>query len=185
MEYGVQVWAPTTRHGNWGIIASIEKYQMEYTRVIDGMEYLSYRERLQKLCLTTLLERRMHGDLIETYKIINGLVNCVHDMFHRNSSAYNTRNITVASHNSTKASHDLFCNRVIKYWNQLPSSVKNASNVNAFKAGLDHLKSCRLNSPFGYWNLSEEIFSRIPDSMEFKTYLMENHDIALRRNVSL
>jgi hypothetical protein len=36
-----------------------------------GMGFLSYSERLQKLGLTTLLERRMRGDLIEAYKIIN------------------------------------------------------------------------------------------------------------------
>ena len=36
---------------------------------------LSYRRRLQRLRLTTLLERRIRGDLIETYKIIKGFVN--------------------------------------------------------------------------------------------------------------
>ena len=35
----------------------------------------SYRERLEKLGLTTSLERRMRSDLIETFAIINGISN--------------------------------------------------------------------------------------------------------------
>ena len=38
------------------------------------MGLLSDRLLLQRLRLTTLLERRMRGDLIETFKIINGFV---------------------------------------------------------------------------------------------------------------
>ena len=50
------------------------KCQRDFTRIIHGMGFLSYSERLQMLGLTTLLERRMRGDLIEAYKIINGHV---------------------------------------------------------------------------------------------------------------
>ena len=45
------------------------------------MGLLSY-QRLQRLRLTTLLERRMRGDLIETFQIINGFaINYGHNMF--------------------------------------------------------------------------------------------------------
>ena len=40
-----------------------------------GKDY-SYRESLKKLRLTTLLERRMKSDRIETLKIINRISNC-------------------------------------------------------------------------------------------------------------
>ena len=65
------------------------------------------------LRLTTLLERRMRGDLIETFKIINGFVNYGHKMFGTNT-AYRT------SRHPLRSAHDVFNNRVIKYWNQLP-----------------------------------------------------------------
>ena len=78
LECAVQVWAPTARHGNWGIMMEIEDCQR-----IEGMGLLSYRQRLQRLRLTTLLERRMRGDLIETFKIINGFVNYGHNMLGR------------------------------------------------------------------------------------------------------
>ena len=39
------------------------------------MANLTYKQRLEKLNMTTLLERRMRGDLIETFKILNNLNN--------------------------------------------------------------------------------------------------------------
>ena len=69
LEYCGQVWAPKTRHGNWKTILDIEAVQRTFTRIVDEMENLSYENRLKKLGMTTLLERRMRGDLIETFKI--------------------------------------------------------------------------------------------------------------------
>ena len=39
------------------------------------------RERLEKLGLTILVERRMRDDLIETFKIINGISNYGRNFF--------------------------------------------------------------------------------------------------------
>ena len=78
--------APTTRHGNWGIIMAIEDCQRQFTRMLEGMGLLPYHQRLQHLRLTTLLERRMRGDLIETFKIINGFVNYGHNMLRTNTA---------------------------------------------------------------------------------------------------
>ena len=60
-------------NGTWGLPKTV-------TRIIEGMGLLSY-QRLQRLRLTTLLERRMRGDLIETFQIINGFANYGHNMF--------------------------------------------------------------------------------------------------------
>ena len=75
LEYAVQVWAPTARHGNWGVKMEIEDCQRQFTWIIEGMGLPSYRLWLQRLRLTTLLERRMRGDLIQAFKIINCFVN--------------------------------------------------------------------------------------------------------------
>ena len=40
-----------------------------------------YRERLEKMGLTTLLDRRIRGDLIETFKIISRISNSDKDFF--------------------------------------------------------------------------------------------------------
>ena len=44
---------------------------------------MTYRERLDKLKLTTLLERRVRGDLIEMFKIQEGFVSYGSDLFGR------------------------------------------------------------------------------------------------------
>ena len=90
LEYAVKVWAPTARHGNWGIIMEIEDCQRQFTRITEGMGLLLYRQRLERLRLTTLLECRIRRDLIETFKIINGFVNYGHNMFGTNT-AYQIR----------------------------------------------------------------------------------------------
>ena len=141
-----------------GMVMDIENSQRQFTRLISGIGTLSYRQRLQNLNnLTTLLERRMRGDLIETFKIVNGLVNYGHNMFHQNT-AYGTRNLRVTSHFSTKAAHDSLSNRVIRYWNHLPSYVKYAPSVNTFKASLDHFKFNNSNSPYGFWQIIRRNF---------------------------
>ena len=46
------------------------------TQLIKRVKDYSYRERLEKIGLTTLLEKKVgRGDLTETFKIINGISN--------------------------------------------------------------------------------------------------------------
>ena len=182
LEYAVQVWAPTARHGNWGIIMEIEDCQRQFTMITEGMGLLSYRQKLQRLRLTTLLERRMRGDLIETFKIINGFVNYGHNMF-GTTTTYQTRNVNVTSHHPLRSAHDVLNNRVIKYWNQLPLRVRNSTSINDFKAGRDLFKLSKPDSPNGFWKLSEEIFNRISDKSEHVNYLLASRDVAMRQNI--
>jgi hypothetical protein len=46
--------------------------QKRATKQIPGMKNLPYEERLRKLELPTLSYRRLRGDMIEGYKIIQG-----------------------------------------------------------------------------------------------------------------
>ena len=83
IEYCSQAWAPMARHGNWSLILELESVQRSFTRMIDGVGLMTYRERLDKLKLTTLLERRVRGDLIEMFKIQEGFVSYGSDLFGR------------------------------------------------------------------------------------------------------
>ena len=51
----------------------IEKVQRRFTKMINNMEGKSYKERLYCLKLWTLEERRNRQDLIEVFKMCNGL----------------------------------------------------------------------------------------------------------------
>ena len=44
MEYCVQLWSPVPSHGNWSSIISIEDVQRKFTRAIDGIGLLTYKE---------------------------------------------------------------------------------------------------------------------------------------------
>ena len=51
-----QAWAPMARHGNWSLILELEGVQRSFTRMIDGVGLLTYRDRLDKLKLTVTLK---------------------------------------------------------------------------------------------------------------------------------
>ena len=67
LEYAVQAWNPHLQ----GDIDKIERVQRRGTIISTSFEKLEYEERLRRLSLTTLQERRMRGDLIETYKVLS------------------------------------------------------------------------------------------------------------------
>ena len=92
----------------------------------------------------------MRGDLIETFKIINGFVNYGHKMFGTNT-AYRTRNLNVTSRHPLRSARDVFNYRVIKYWNQ---RVRNSTSINAFQAGPYLFKLSKPDSPNVFWKLS-------------------------------
>jgi len=47
--------------------------QKIFTRMLPGLDGLSYKERLDRLGLFSLEHRRLRGDLIEVYKIMRGI----------------------------------------------------------------------------------------------------------------
>ena len=138
LEYAVQCWAPSPRFGNWSIILELEKVQRKFSRLINDIGTLTYGERLESLTLTTLAERRMRGDLIEAFKIIRGFVDYGQNLFKLSISGLNILSKITKDTNSDR--RDFFSERILKYWNILPKSVKMSESVNSFKANLENYK---------------------------------------------
>ena len=71
LEYCVQLWSPYYVRD----IDNLERVQRRATKLVNEFTKLSYENRLKKLGIYSLYCRRQHGDLIETYKILNGYYN--------------------------------------------------------------------------------------------------------------
>jgi len=68
-EYSVQFWSPHYQKD----VEALERVQKRFTRMLPGMEGISYEEKLEKVCLFSLERQRLRGDLIEVYKIMRGM----------------------------------------------------------------------------------------------------------------
>ena len=68
LEYANQVWAPHSVK----YIEIIENVQRRATKCIPGLVGMEYPERVRSLKLPTLAYRRLRGDMIETFKILQG-----------------------------------------------------------------------------------------------------------------
>ena len=146
VEYGNPVWCPYLRKD----IDQIEKIQRDFTRNIIGMKDLDYEERLKLLRLPSLEYRRIRGDMIEVYKILNNL----YDSLTTNSLLTSDNNNITRGHNfklqkgsfnTTKYKY-FFTNRVVNLWNKLSDKVVNAPSLNVFKNNLDAFMNAHIYS---------------------------------------
>ena len=135
LEFAIPVWSPIQK----GDIDLLESVQHRATRLIPSLKKISYENRLKALDLTTLSERRQRGDMIQLYKIFNGI-----DKLETSKTIAVQLNQTRGHRfkyqkEITKQVHreNFFFNRSANLWNSLPSEVVNAKTVNSFKAGLD------------------------------------------------
>ena len=184
LEYCVQLWSPLPSHGNWGLILEIEDVQRSFTRMIDGIGILSYEKRLEFLGLTTLLERRARGDLIETFKIWSKIANYGDKLF---KISRNGNNLVSRPGDQNKFKHGFLSRRVIHYWNKLPVDVKSAKTVDSFKNKLLKFKQNNLTDIGQYWKLSDEIFRRVEngDRNQYVNFMQNNPQVAKCRNINI
>ena len=135
LEFAVPVWSPILI----GDCDVIEKVQHRATKLVSSINELSYNNRLKALNLTTLVERRQRGDMIQLYKIIHGV-----DKLDRGNH-FQIVNNKVRGHcfkyfsekYRQQQRENFFFNRSAKLWNSLPDELIESPTVNSFKAGFD------------------------------------------------
>ena len=116
-------------------IEVVESVQRRATKMIPTMKGLSYEERLKKLKLPTLTYRRLRGDMIEVYKIMNHVydpevADILEPAIYTGGRGHNFK--LFHPHCRTNLRKNFFTVRVVEKWNQLPPEVVNAPSVQAF-----------------------------------------------------
>ena len=130
LEYCIQAWSPYLRKD----IYMLEKIQRRATKLIPGLSDLRYEERLKECGLTTLETRRLRGDQIEVFKILNGYENIDSNIFFEIKESKITRghNFTLVKKQRLDVRKFYFSQRTINVWNKLSTECVHASSVNNY-----------------------------------------------------
>ena len=136
LEYCIQAWRPYRKKD----IDTLERIQRRATKMIPELRDLSYDERLKECGLTTLETRRLRGDQIEVFKILNGYENIDRNMFFSLKKDSRTRGHEVKlvkDQCRLDIRKHSFSQRTINEWNKLSTDCVTDSSVNMFKNKVD------------------------------------------------
>ena len=118
VEYCISAWSPYYVKDK----KTLERIQHRFTKLIPGLQSLSYEERLERLGLWTLEEQRNRADLIEVFKMANNLSSIPLSTYFELYTNGRTRGHSLKLVKYRCMSEDrrhFFSERVINRWNKL------------------------------------------------------------------
>ena len=136
LEYGNAIWGPFYL----GDIRKVEAVQRRATKIIPELKDKPYEERLRELELPSLVYRRMRGDMILMFKVMNGAVRIDRSLLFTQQTLQLTRGHPqkVFKHHASKLPRiNSFSQRATSDWNSLSRHVVESPSVNYFKERLD------------------------------------------------
>ena len=137
LEYGSVIWNPKQEQDK----VRVEQIQRRATKMIIGLENLSYEDRLKKLDLPSLQHRRRRADMLQVFKIVMQLERIdFSDFFQYGTSFTRGHNKKLFKPRPRlDIRKNTFSSRIINDWNSLPQSLIDSESLETFKAGLDEL----------------------------------------------
>ena len=143
IEYCVQAWSPYTQKD----IILLENVQRRATKLVGKLRNKEYEERLKDLKLTKLQDRRIRGDMILTYRLLNGEEGINHEKFFKLSNEhYNLRYHSMKLEKTFEhlnVRRNFFSKRIIDKWNSLTELEVSAPSTSAFKRRYDYMEDAR------------------------------------------
>ena len=149
LEYCVQVWSPYKRK----YIKLIERVQRRATKLVPALKDLPYEERLTRLKLTTLEDRRIRGDMILTYKLIEGKEGIKYNKFFKMANVRGDPEIARGKKiyrersNLDKRKY-CFSQRAPIKWNNLSKREVDATSTSVFKKEFDLAEPARVGTRY-------------------------------------
>ena len=116
---------------------TLTEYNLSNTILLEdclGTHTLSYKDRLRLFGMVTLDSRRLHHDLLMTFKILFGMVDVNAEVFFTlANSGYDTRGHCyelLTNHSRIDVRKYFFAERIVHVWNSLAATERDCQFAN-------------------------------------------------------